>query len=148
MEGLEDLFKHYPDKGSALLPALIRAQQEFHWLSPEAIEAVAHALGLTPAHVRGVATFHVMLKHQKMGRHLIQLCTNVSCMLFGAETILEMLNSRYGLVPGGTTQDGRFSLIIMECIGACDTPPAMLINSDFHTCVGSNCMFDILERYK
>jgi len=83
-----------------------------------------------------------------MGRHVIQLCTNIACMLMGAETLVEFLKNKYGLAPGKTTGDGRFTLIIMECIGACATAPAMLVNEDFHENLTKENIVEILERYK
>ncbi len=145
---IQQAVKRYPDRRAALLPALYAAQAEFGYLSQEAYEAVAEILNLPKATVKGVATFYSMYKKKPMGRHLIQLCTNVACMVMGAETLLERLKDRYGLEPGGTTEDGRFSLVIMECIGACDRAPAMLVNTDFHADLNEDNIFEILEQYK
>lgn len=138
----------YPDARAALLPALYIAQKQYGWLSPEALEAVSVALGLPRAAVKGVASFYSMFKHKPMGRHLIQLCTNVSCMIFGSEDLLSLLKERYDVQVGGTTPDGRFSLVVMECIGACEAPPAMLVNQDFHNNLTEDNIFKILEKYK
>lgn len=138
----------YPSDRSAVLPALIAAQRYYGWLSPTALETVAEALDIHKSQIRGVATFHTMFKNKQSGRHFIQLCSNIACMLFGAETLLEILKESYGLVDGGTTEDGRFSLAIMECIGACDTPPAMLVNDDFYTNLTRESIIEILENYK
>ena len=145
---IEDIKKKYPTGRAALLPALYEAQKEFGWLSPEALTAVAGHLNLPPVVVRSTATFYSMYKHKEMGRHLIQLCTNVSCMVLGAESLLELLNGRYSLTPGGTSPDGRFSLVVMECIGACDKGPAMLVNEDFHTDMTRENIIKVLEGYK
>lgn len=138
----------YPSTGAILLPALYLAQKEFGWLSPEAMGFVAETLNISGATVKGVATFYAMYKNKPMGRHLIQLCTNVSCMIFGAERLVDLLSEKYGLAPGGTSEDGRFSLVIMECIGSCDRAPAMLVNTDFHYDLTETNILDILERYK
>lgn len=138
----------YPANGSTLLPALYLAQQEFGWLSPETMEFVAETLNIPKATIKGVATFYSMYRNKPMGRHLIQLCTNVSCMLFGAEKLLEVLSDRYSLVSGGMSPDGRFSLVIMECIGACDQAPAMLVDNDLYGNLDANNIHEILERYK
>jgi len=145
---LEEIKKSYPDPKSALLPALYIAQREFGWLSPEAIESVAKALNLPEAMVRGTSSFYSMFKHKPMGRHLIQLCTNVSCMILGAERLVDFLKNRYALEPNSTTADGRFSLMIMECIGGCDVAPAMLINTDFYGNLTEQRIGEILEKYK
>jgi len=145
---LEEIRAKYPNARAALLPAIYIAQKEFGWLSPEAYEIVADILGAPKATVRGVATFYAMYKHKPMGRNIVQLCTNVSCMILGAERLVDLLKNRYGLEPGGTSQDGRFSLVIMECIGACGTAPAMLVNDDFYENLTEKYIEEILSKYE
>jgi len=145
---LDEIKARYPDARAAILPALYLAQREYGWLSPESIDAVASLLNLPPAFVRGVSTFYAMFKHRPMGRHLIQLCTNVSCMLLGAERLLDFLKNRYGLEVGGITPDERFSLIIMECIGGCNQAPAMLVDNDYYGNLTQERIEKILEGYK
>ncbi|MFN3396602.1 MAG: NADH-quinone oxidoreductase subunit NuoE [Thermodesulfovibrionales bacterium] len=147
-ERLLKIADKYPEREAAVLPALYVAQGEYGWLSHEALKRVSEILNLPEAFVRGVATFYYMYKNKPMGRHLIQICTNVSCMLFGGERIADLLRERFNLEPGGITEDGRFSLIIMECIGACDMAPAMLIGKDLHGGLNENNIFEILEGYK
>ena len=144
---LEGIRAKYPTARGALLPAIYIAQREFGYLSPEAYEAVSAALGVPRAMVRGVATFYAMYKHKPMGKHIVQLCTNVSCMILGAEKLVDFLKNKYGLEPGGMTPDGRFSLVIMECIGACGTAPAMLVNDDFYEDLTEKSLEDILKKY-
>jgi len=138
----------YPNSKSALLPALYIAQREFGWLSPEAMQCVADVLNIPPAVVKGTASFYAMFKHKQMGRHLIQLCTNISCMILGAERLQDFLKHRYGLEPNGTTKDGRFSLVIMECIGACGTAPSMLVDTDLYDTLTEQRIEEILDKYK
>ncbi len=145
---IEGIKAKYPDRRSALLPSLYIAQREFGWLSHEAMQYVAKTLNLPEAEVRGTSSFYAMFKHQPIGRHLIQLCTNVSCMILGAERLADMLVQKYGLQPNSTSPDGRFSLVIMECIGACGTAPAMLVNTDFHDNLTEKRIEEILEGYK
>ncbi len=145
---LQQIREKYPTGRAALLPALYVAQREFGWMSPEAYEAVSEILGVPKAIARGVGTFYAMYKHRPAGRNIIQLCTNISCMIFGAERLVDFLKSRYGLEPGGTTPDGRFSLVIMECIGACGTAPAMLVNDDFYENLTERYIGEILEKYR
>jgi len=145
---LEEIRLKYPNARAALLPALYLAQREFGWLSPEAYEAVSGLLGVPKAIARGVGTFYAMYKHKPMGRNIVQLCTNVSCMILGAEKLADFLKIKYGLEPGGTSPDGRFSLVIMECIGACGTAPAMLVNDDFYENLTEKYIEEILEKYK
>jgi len=148
MKELEEIRLKYPNARAALLPALYVAQREFGWLSPEAYGAVSDLLGVPKAIARGVGTFYAMYKHKPAGRNIVQLCTNVSCMILGAERLVDFLKNKYGLEAGGTTQDGRFSLVIMECIGACGTAPAMLVNDDFFENLTEKYIEEILERYK
>ena len=97
--------------------------------------------------VRGTASFYSMFKHKEAGRHLIQLCTNVSCMILGAERLVDFLRTKYGMEPDNTTQGGRFSLVIMECIGACGTAPAMLVNTDFYDSLTEGRIEEMLSKY-
>lgn len=145
---IEVIRTKYPTARAALLPAIYVAQREFGWLSPEAYEAVSDILGIPKAIARGVATFYAMYRHKPMGRNIVQLCTNVSCMILGAEKLVDFLKNRYALEPGGTDPDGRFSLVIMECIGACGTAPAMLVNEDFYEYLTEKYIEEILEKYK
>lgn len=148
LKEIEGIRAKYPEQRSALLPSLYIAQREFGWLSPEAMLLVAKTLNLPEAEVRGTASFYAMFRHKPVGRNLIQLCTNVSCMILGSERLLDFLEKRYGIKPDGTSQDGRFSLVIMECIGACGTAPAMLVNTDFHDNLTEKKIEEILEKYK
>ena len=148
LKEIDEIKGRYPDSRSALLPALYVAQREFGWLSHEAMSYVARTLNLPEAMVRGTASFYSMFKHKEAGRHLIQLCTNVSCMILGAERLVDFLRTKYGMEPDNTTQDGRFSLVIMECIGACGTAPAMLVNTDFYDSLTEKRIEEILETYK
>ena len=148
VESIKNILKHYPSRRSALLPALGRAQQIHGWLSPEAMESVADLLNLTLSEVRAVATFHDLFRKQPQGRHLIQLCTNVSCMLFGAESLIKILENEFSVKPGTTSADGRFTLKIMECIGACDAAPAMVVDGEFHTVLDKDSLVRILKGYE
>ena len=137
----------YQDAGPCLLPSLHVVQEENGWISPAAMEVVGELLNVPKATVKGVSTFYSMFRHRPMGRHLIQLCTNVACMVMGAESLVDILRGKYGLEPNGTTADGRFSLVIMECIGACGTAPAMLVDTDFHDNINQHTIVTTLEKY-
>lgn len=145
---IDEIKAKYPDRRSALLPSLYIAQREFGWLNHEAMQCVARTLNLPEAEVKGTASFYAMFRNKPVGRHLIQLCTNVSCMILGAEKLVDFLSGKYGVKPGGTSQDGRFSLVIMECIGACGTAPAMLVNTDFYDNLSEKRIEEILGGYK
>ncbi len=136
------------NSGTALLPVLHIVQNGMGYLKEEALALVANTLGLPKARVKGVASFYSMLHLNPTGRHIFRLCNTVACMILGAERLVDMLRLRYGLQPDGTTQDGRFTLVIMECIGACGTAPAMLVDNDFYQNLTEETIVNILEGYK
>jgi NADH-quinone oxidoreductase subunit E len=112
--------RQYPDTRSAIMPAL-RIAQERHggWLPPEAFEEVGDALGLTAAYCQSVASFYDMFHLAPVGRHLVEVCTNVSCALVGAQQVLEEFQRELGVRPGETTEDGEVTLRTIECAGGC-----------------------------
>jgi NADH-quinone oxidoreductase E subunit len=119
-EEIRDVAAGYPDRRSAVLPAL-RLAQERHggWLPPEAFREVADALDVTPAYCQAVASFYDMLHLAPVGRHLIEVCTNLSCGLVGAQQVVEAFEEELGVRPGETTEDGEFTLRTIECAGGC-----------------------------
>ena len=117
---MREVAKPYPDSRSAIMPAL-RIAQERHggWLPPEAFEEVGEALGLTPAYCQAVASFYDMFHLAPVGRHLVEVCTNISCALVGAQQVLEAFERELGVQPGETTADGEVTLRTIECAGGC-----------------------------
>jgi len=123
----------YPDAKSALLPALYLAQRESGgWLSDEALESVADAMGLPVGFVAATASFYTMFRRQPVGQHLIQVCTNISCSLLGADHLLTHVGRKLGIEPGETTADGAFTLLEVECLGSCGTAPMMQVNDRYY----------------
>jgi NADH-quinone oxidoreductase subunit E len=122
----------YPDPKSALLPALEIAQQEHGWLSEEVMREVGQAMDLPPTEVASVASFYTMLYTQPVGEHVIQVCTNLSCSLLGAEHIVDYISRKLGIEVGQTTPDGKFTLLTVECLGSCGTAPMMQIDETYH----------------
>jgi NADH-quinone oxidoreductase subunit E len=109
----------YPESRSATLPALRLAQERYGWLSPEAFREVADGLGETPAYCMAVASFYDMFHLEPVGTHLVEVCTNVSCALIGAQQVLEAFESELGVHAGETTPDGNVTLRTIECAGGC-----------------------------
>jgi len=110
----------YPDSRSAVLPALRLAQEEHGgWLPTEALREVGDTLGLTPAYCEAVASFYDMFHLEPVGKHAIEVCTNLSCALVGAQQVLEAFQDELGIRPGETTEDGEFTLRAIECAGGC-----------------------------
>ena len=125
--------EEYPSAGSAILPALERVQRDHGgWLPTEAIDQVAEALGLTPTRVGAVASFYSMLHRKPVGRHVIYICTNVTCSLLGAEHLRDYIGSKLGILPGETTADGQFTLEEVECLGSCGTAPVMQVDDTYY----------------
>jgi NADH-quinone oxidoreductase E subunit len=119
-EEIQELRARYPEgTRSAVMPALQLAQERYGWLSPEAFREVAEALELTPAYCRAIASFYDMFHLRPVGRHLIEVCTNVSCALVGAQQVLETFENELGVRPGETSEDGEFTLRTIECLGGC-----------------------------
>ncbi|MDA8291918.1 MAG: NADH-quinone oxidoreductase subunit NuoE [Actinomycetota bacterium] len=121
----------YPHRRSALIPLCHLAQSQDGWLTEEAMEDIAHLTGVTPAEVRGTASFYDMLHTEPVGRHVVAVCTNVACMLAGAYELLEHAERRLGVHPGQTTEDGEFTLEEAECLAGCDTAPCVQVNHRF-----------------
>jgi NADH-quinone oxidoreductase subunit E len=129
---VQEIAAQYPESQSAVLPAL-RLAQERHggWLPPEAFVEVADALDLTPAYCKGVATFYDMFHLEPVGRHLVEVCTNICCGLRGAQDVLRAFEAELGVAPGETTDDGEFTLRAVECIGGCGWPTVVAVD-DYH----------------
>jgi NADH-quinone oxidoreductase subunit E len=109
----------YPVRRSAVMPALRLAQERHGWLSPQALREVAEALDLTPAYCRAVASFYDMFHLAPVGLHMVEVCTNVSCGLVGAQQVLEAFERELGIHAGETTEDGEITLRTVECAGGC-----------------------------
>ena len=118
----------YPDARSAVLPALRLAQERDGYLTREGFRDVADALDLTPAYCKGVASFYDMFHLEPVGRQLVEVCTNVSCALVGAQQVLEAFESELGVRAGETTDDGAITLRTIECAGGCGRATVVAIN--------------------
>ena len=117
---VQEIKAQYPEERSAVLPALRLAQEQHGgWLPPEALQEVADALDLTAAQVEAVASFYDMLHLEPVGKHLVEVCTNLSCALVGAQQVLEAFEGQLGVAPGETTEDGEITLRAVECAGGC-----------------------------
>jgi NADH-quinone oxidoreductase subunit E len=129
---VESLVQNYPEPRTALLPALHLCQSELRHVPLEYQAWIADKLGMSPAHVRGVVTFYEMYTEKQLGRHLLQVCKTLPCMLSGSEVLLDHLQSRLGLRVGETSRDGKFTLVTVECLACCDGGPALMINETLH----------------
>lgn len=128
----DQVIARYPVKRSAMVPLLLFAQDEIGYVSDEVIEEVARRLEVKPIEVIEVISYYSMLHRQAVGRHHLQVCTNISCMLRGGEEIFGHCSRKLGIGSKQTTPDGTFSLEEVECIGACCGAPAMQVNYDYY----------------
>lgn len=130
----EKLIGSYPEgrQRAALIPMLLFTQDEVGALDQEVVEEIASRLGLTALDVDQVISYYSMLSKKPRGKYHVQICTNVSCLLLGADQILERTKKKLGLENGEVTPDGQFSLEEVECLGACSWGPAVEVNYEYH----------------
>ena len=129
---IEALKSEYETNQSALIPALHVAQGDQGWLSAETQVEVATLLELTPQAVREVVSFYSMFQQKPVGKYLLQVCRNLSCSLHGGHRLQRQIEERLGIADGETTQDGRFTLVSVECLGSCGTAPVLMVNERYH----------------
>ena len=129
---VEEMIQHYPHKKAAIGDVLYLAQKHFGHLTPEVELYVAELLDLPAAYVHQVVTFYSMYLEKPVGKYLIMLCDNVSCMLCGAGDLLAGIKEKLEIEVGETTGDGKFTLWTVECLGACELAPAIMINDKLH----------------
>ena len=128
----DKLVARYPEKRAALLPALHLAQKEFGHITPEVEEYVAGLFELTPAKVREVVTFYTLYHTKEPGRHVVQVCRTISCHLNGSAELIDYLKEKLGAANGETTEDGKFTLQVVECLGACEFAPVMQVGENYY----------------
>jgi NADH-quinone oxidoreductase E subunit len=144
----EKILSRYPNKQAALLPTLNLAEELRGHVSPETMDEVAELLDLSSAFVRGVTTFYTMYNRRPVGRYLIQVCTNTSCNLCGAEEVLDAFLEETDTEPGQTSDDGLFTTIEVECLAACGFPTCVQINSRYYESVTADDVPALLERLR
>ncbi len=127
-----EIIPRYPTRQAATLPVLHALQHKHHWLPHQALAEAAGFLGLHPSEVLDTATFYEDFRLQPMGQYLIMVCQSLSCELMGHTSLVDALRDKLGIEPGGTTDDGRFTLLTVECLGSCGTAPCALVNETLH----------------
>jgi NADH:ubiquinone oxidoreductase subunit E len=146
---VQKLRKQYPDPTSAVLPAL-RLAQEKHggWLSPDAIREVADSLDLTPAYCVSIASFYDQFYLEPVGRTRVEVCTNVSCALSGAQQVVEAFERELGVSAGSTSEDGAFTLGTIECLGGCGWATVVAIDNRHRLRVQADDVPGIVEELR
>lgn len=129
---LEEMVTRYPTRQAVLLPALWMVQEARGWVSHEGMAETAQVLGLTPAYVKGVVTFYTMYHQHPVGRYFIQVCTTTPCNVCGAEDVVKAFLTHTGCGElGVTSADGKYTVIEVECLGACGFATPVMINAEF-----------------
>ena len=139
---------HATTKASASVDALNIVQRHRGWVSDEALKDVASMLDMTTAELDAVATFYSFIFRRPVGRHVILVCDSISCFVMGYNPLLDVIKSRLGIAFGETTEDKRFTLLPISCLGACDRAPAIMVDEDLYGPVTVEIMDGILEKYK
>jgi NADH-quinone oxidoreductase subunit E len=138
---------HFENPQAASVEALKVVQERAGWVSDDDLKEVAELLEMSPAALDSVATFYNLIFRKPVGKHVILVCDSVSCWIMGYEGICEHLKKRLGVDLGGTTADGKFTLIPMCCLGTCDRAPAMMVGNDLHRNLDPEKIDQILESY-
>ena len=129
LKKLEEIKTHYPQSGAALMPALWLAQEQFGWISVDVMKYVGDLLNIPQEQIYGVVNFYTMYNKKPVGKHHLQVCTNISCMLRGAYDVLDYIANKLKIKPGETSKDELFTLSEAECLGSCGTAPMMQVNN-------------------
>jgi NADH-quinone oxidoreductase E subunit len=138
--------ERYPDARSAALPALRLAQAKYGYLSTEALRECAEALGTTPAFCEAVASFYDMFHLAPVGRHLVEVCTNISCALVGARDVIEAFEQELGVAAGETSEDGAVTLRPVECLGGCGWATIVAVDHRYRTHVQPGDVAGIVQE--
>jgi NADH-quinone oxidoreductase E subunit len=145
---IQEVAALYPDRRSAILPALRLAQERDGWLSPAALAEVADALELTPAYCQAVASFYDRYHLEPVGRHLVEVCTNLSCALAGAQQVVEAFEEELGVPPGETSEDGEVTFRVVECLGGCGYATVVAVDHRYRHNVGPDDVAEIVEELR
>jgi NADH-quinone oxidoreductase subunit E len=138
---------HVPEPASAMIEALRIVQRHRGWVSDQSVAAIARMLGTSTAAVDSVATFYNLIFRKPVGRHVVMYCDSVSCYVMGCDQLRVALQEKLGLEPGETTSDGRFTLLPIVCLGACDHAPVMMIGEDLILDVAPRNLDAVFGRY-
>lgn len=150
MKDIDQWVAKYPaeQKQSAVMSTLRIVQEAHGYLTPELMDAVADYLDMAPIAVYEVASFYTMYEHQPVGRHSINVCTNISCLLRDSKGVVDHLQKKLNVTLGDTTTDGRFTLRSVECLGACVNAPMMQVDKDYHENLTVESIDKVLEQYQ
>ncbi len=149
IQRIDDWIAKYPvdQRQSAVMEALMVAQGEHGHLTSDVMDAIAAYLNMPAIHVYEVASFYTMYEQKPVGRHLVNVCTNISCLLRDSAAVVNHLEKKLNIKIGDTTADGRFTLRSVECLGACVNAPMMQVDKDYHEHLTAEKIDAVLEEY-
>ena len=139
---------HLPDRKSAAIDAMMIVQRHRGWVSDESLSAIANLLGMSVENLDSIATFYNLIFRKPVGRHVVMVCDSVSCYVMGADPLLKRIEAHLGIGLGQTTADGRFTLLPIVCLGACDKAPTMMIGDELIENVDAEQLDGIFGRFE
>ncbi len=145
---IEEEISHLPDRESAAIDALMIVQRHRGWVSDESLYALAQLLEMSSAELDSIATFYNLIFRQPVGRHVVMVCDSVSCYVMGADQLATQVQDTLGIKFGETTEDGRFTLLPIVCLGACDRAPTIMIDKDLIGPVDASSLQDVFAGYE
>ena len=148
IEAIEAEVAHLPDRQSAAIEALQIVQAKRGWVSDESLNAIAGLLAMSPAELDSIATFYNLIFRQPVGRHVVMVCDSVSCFVMGCDRVRQAVSEHLGVQPGQTTEDGRFTLLPIVCLGACDRAPVMMVDDELLGDIDAQEVSGLLDRFK
>jgi NADH-quinone oxidoreductase subunit E len=145
---IDEYVKEYPNKRAVCIEALKVVQEKRRWISDDSLKDIANYLEMTIDELDSVATFYNLIFRKPVGKHVILICDSVSCYILGYEKILDYLNKKLGIKLGETTEDDRFTLLPIPCLGTCDHAPALMIDNDLYRDLSEDKLDKILDQYE
>jgi NADH-quinone oxidoreductase subunit E len=147
-EEIEREAAHYPTREAVCIDALKIVQRRRGWISDEDLRDIAELLGMSVDELDGVATFYNLIFRKPVGRHVVMVCDSVTCWIMGYNQLRDQLSKRLGIKMGETTPDGRFTLLPIVCLGACDHAPVMIVDNELHHDLDPQNIDGVLGKYK
>ena len=145
---IDEHIKEYPNKKAACIEALKVVQENRRWISDESLKDIANYLGMTIDELDSIATFYNLVFRKPVGKHVILICDSVSCYILGYEKILDYFDKKLRIKLGETTEDDRFTLLPIPCLGTCDHAPALMIDNDLYRDLSEEKLDKILDQYE
>ncbi len=145
---IQTIFRHFPEKSAACIEGLKVIQQHRRWVSDEAVRGLAEILEMSPAAIDSVATYYNLIFRRPVGRNVILMCNSVSCWIMGYDQVAACVKRKLAIDYGETTEDDRYTLLTIPCLGTCDHAPAMIVNEDLHRDLTTENVAAILNTYE